>query len=172
MPTEKARISSSISSQVQVCQMPRFLWRMAGRPPMVAALWIKSLGRVSRPRSLDGTGSVLRYPWARAMKRHIPRRGRGRTVDRCFGKHTGGAIAMDTFVALTRRGCGAKAFPRGDVSPGALFSRSLIREFAVLQNGDLSPIKLPQKPGPRPCRCLKMCDHAAPGLAGVSKYPS
>ena len=43
----KARTFSSICAQVQVCQMPRSLCRIAGRAPNSRALRINSLGNVS-----------------------------------------------------------------------------------------------------------------------------
>src|SRR6202034_3445186 len=64
-PTENARISSSISCHVQVCQMPRFLWRIAGRAPIATALWMRSLGSVSKLGSVESTGrstAICRTP--------------------------------------------------------------------------------------------------------------
>src|ERR1044071_2551921 len=48
-PTENARISSSICAHVQVCQMPRSLWRIAGRDANLVALRISNFGNVSAP---------------------------------------------------------------------------------------------------------------------------
>ena len=46
-PIASARTSSSCSAQVQLCQMPKSLWRMAGRSPSLSALRRRYFGNVS-----------------------------------------------------------------------------------------------------------------------------
>src|SRR3990172_12358894 len=52
-PTAKARTSSRMCAQVQVCQMPKSLWRIAGRLACALALRSSSFGTVSRLAELS-----------------------------------------------------------------------------------------------------------------------
>src|SRR5512143_3892995 len=49
---------SSTSAQVHVCQMPRSLWRMAGRAPKIWALRTSNLGNVSAPAAAFGATAL------------------------------------------------------------------------------------------------------------------
>src|SRR6187401_2712443 len=49
---------SSTSAQVHVCQIPRSLWRMAGRAPKIWALRTSNLGNVSAPAAAFGATAL------------------------------------------------------------------------------------------------------------------